>query len=97
MVPHIAVEEAINRILGDESCVVTSIPDEQKGERLVVFYTRKGVTPEELWNRLNQTELPKLWIPKKENLYRIEAIPVLGTGKVDLRKLKATAMQYGGA
>ncbi|MGH7830403.1 MAG: AMP-binding enzyme, partial [Candidatus Binatia bacterium] len=91
MVPHIKVEEAINRILGAQSSVVVSVPDEQKGERLVVFYTQKEIPPEQLWNRLNQTDLPKLWIPKREDIHPIDAIPVLGTGKVDLGRVKAIA------
>jgi acyl-[acyl-carrier-protein]-phospholipid O-acyltransferase/long-chain-fatty-acid--[acyl-carrier-protein] ligase len=93
MVPHIKIEEEVNRILGDQGCVVTAVPDEQKGERLVVLHTRGNLTPEELWAKLNQTNLPKLWLPKRENLYQIEAIPVLGTGKVDLRKAKMIAME----
>jgi acyl-[acyl-carrier-protein]-phospholipid O-acyltransferase/long-chain-fatty-acid--[acyl-carrier-protein] ligase len=93
MVPHLKVEEAINDMLGDNGCAVTAVPDEQKGERLVVFYTYKEMTPEALWERLSQTGLPKLWIPKRENLYFIEGIPTLGTGKVDLRAIKALALQ----
>lgn len=93
MVPHIRVEEAIHDVLDEQGCVVASIPDERKGERLVVFYTQKDIAPEELWDRLNQAHLPKLWIPNRENLHRIEAIPLLGTGKVDLKKLKAMAME----
>ncbi|MBI4490247.1 MAG: MFS transporter [Deltaproteobacteria bacterium] len=96
MVPHIRVEEAINHILGDQGCVVTSVPDEQKGDRLVALYSHREITPEELWGRLCQTDLPKLWIPKRENIYRVEAIPVLGTGKVDLRKANMIAMEKAG-
>ncbi|MCH8054805.1 MAG: AMP-binding protein [Deltaproteobacteria bacterium] len=96
MVPHIKVEEATNQILGDQCCVVTAIPDEQKGERLVVLYAHRDVTPEELWNQLSKTDLPKLWIPKRENLYCIDAIPLLGTGKVDLKKAKMMAMERAG-
>ncbi len=92
MVPHIAIEEAITRIVGD-SCVVTAIPDEQKGERLAVLYTQKGVTPGELWERLCQTDLPRLWIPKRENLYPVETLPLLGTGKMDLRTAKTIAIE----
>lgn len=93
MVPHIKLEETINTILGDESCVVLAIPDEQKGERLLAFYTHKEITPEELWDRLCRTDLPRLWIPKRENLHYIEAIPTLATGKVDLRKAKQIAIE----
>ncbi|MFQ5803536.1 MAG: hypothetical protein ACE5JQ_11635, partial [Candidatus Methylomirabilales bacterium] len=86
-------EEAINRILGDQGCVVTAIPDEQKGERLVVLYTHKEVTPEALWEQLCQTDLPRLWTPKRESLYYVETIPILATGKVDLRQAKMMAME----
>jgi acyl-[acyl-carrier-protein]-phospholipid O-acyltransferase/long-chain-fatty-acid--[acyl-carrier-protein] ligase len=51
------------------------------------------VTREQLWNKLNQSELPKLWIPKRENLHPVDALPVLGTGKVDLKKIKAMALE----
>ena len=93
MVPHIKVEDAINRILADGGCIVTAISDDQKGERLVVLYTRKEVTPEALWNQLCKTDLPKLWIPKRESLYYVETIPILATGKVDLRQAKMMAME----
>ncbi len=36
-------------------------------------------------------DLPRLWIPKRDNLYLIDAIPTLGTGKIDLRAVKALA------
>jgi acyl-[acyl-carrier-protein]-phospholipid O-acyltransferase/long-chain-fatty-acid--[acyl-carrier-protein] ligase len=93
MVPHLKVEEMIATLIGDGACVVTSVPDEQKGERLVVFYTRKEMTPEALWEHLSQTDLPKLWIPKRENFYFMESIPTLGTGKIDLRAVKALALE----
>ena len=93
MVPHIKVEETVNEILGDQGCVVTAIPDEHRGERLVVLYVKRGVTPDEVWGQLAQTDLPKLWLPKRENLYAIESIPTLSTGKVDLRKVKAIALE----
>jgi len=44
------------------------------------------IKPEQLRNKLNQTELPKLWLPRKENIYAVDEIPLLGSGKVDLRK-----------
>jgi acyl-[acyl-carrier-protein]-phospholipid O-acyltransferase/long-chain-fatty-acid--[acyl-carrier-protein] ligase len=91
MVPHVRVEDAINAILQEVAAVVTAVPDEAKGERLVAFYTTAGMTPEVLWERLSQTDLPRLWLPKRENLFHIEAIPTLGTGKVDLRRVRQLA------
>ena len=92
MVPHLRIEEAIHQILGDVSCVVTAIPDEQKGERLVVLYTHTECTPEALWTHLNQTDLPKLWVPKREHFFAVDTLPVLGTGKIDLRAARVAAL-----
>ena len=97
MVPHLKVEEAINGILGDSCSAVTAVPDAAKGERLVAFYTRRDVTVESLWEQLCQTELPRLWLPRRDGLFAIEAIPTLGTGKVDLRGLRQLAAERVGA
>ena len=93
MVPHMKVEETINAVLGSAAAAVTALPDEQRGEKLVAFYAQNGTSSEELWGKLNQSDLPKLWIPKRENLYSIEALPLLGSGKVDLRQIKAMAQE----
>jgi acyl-[acyl-carrier-protein]-phospholipid O-acyltransferase/long-chain-fatty-acid--[acyl-carrier-protein] ligase len=88
MVPHLKVEEAIYAFIAESSCVVTGIPDEQRGERLVALYTRLDLEPAELWKRLSETELPRLWLPKREDIYQVESLPMLGTGKLDLRGVK---------
>jgi acyl-[acyl-carrier-protein]-phospholipid O-acyltransferase/long-chain-fatty-acid--[acyl-carrier-protein] ligase len=93
MVPHIKIEDAINAILGDALSAVTAVPDAAKGEKLVAFYTRADMTAEVLWEQLGKTDLPKLWIPRRESLILIEAIPTLGTGKMDLRGLKKLALE----
>jgi hypothetical protein len=33
-----------------------------------------------------------LWLPKREDLRLVEAIPTLGTGKVDLRAVRQLAV-----
>jgi len=91
MVPHIKIEDTINDILGELASAVTAVPCNLKGEKLVVFYTRQDVTPADLWAKLNETPLPRLWIPKREHLIPIEAIPTLGTGKIDLQGLRRLA------
>jgi acyl-[acyl-carrier-protein]-phospholipid O-acyltransferase/long-chain-fatty-acid--[acyl-carrier-protein] ligase len=93
MVPHGKVEESIAGFLAEtHGVVVTSVPDESKGERLVAFFTDPGLTGQELWERLCQTELPRLWIPKRDDLRFIDTIPALGTGKVDLRAVRQFAL-----
>ena len=91
MVPHVKVETAINDALGDACCAVTAVPDPARGERLVAFYTRGDVSPDALWDRLCQSDLPKLWLPRRDALVPIADIPTLGTGKVDLRRLREMA------
>jgi acyl-[acyl-carrier-protein]-phospholipid O-acyltransferase/long-chain-fatty-acid--[acyl-carrier-protein] ligase len=93
MVPHLKIEEAIHEILGDQPCIVIGIPDDQRGERLALLYTQPETTPGEIWQRLSGTDLPRLWIPKRENIYVVEAIPTLGTGKLDLMGAKAKAIE----
>jgi acyl-[acyl-carrier-protein]-phospholipid O-acyltransferase/long-chain-fatty-acid--[acyl-carrier-protein] ligase len=93
MVPHMKLEEEIQALLAEHSsCVVTSIHDEVKGERLVAFYTDAAITPHDLWERLCHSDLPRLWLPKREDLHIIDSIPTLGTGKVDLRAVRAMAL-----
>ena len=93
MVPHMRIEEVINNALGSAASAVTAVPDAQRGEKLVAFYSHNGMTREALWNKLNQSELPKLWIPKRENLHPIDVLPVLGSGKVDLKQIKTMALE----
>jgi acyl-[acyl-carrier-protein]-phospholipid O-acyltransferase/long-chain-fatty-acid--[acyl-carrier-protein] ligase len=78
--------------LGEHTCAVTSAPDEQKGEKLVVLYTHPALKPADLWEKLSQTDLPKLWVPKKDNFYFVESLPSLGSGKLDLKGLKQRAL-----
>ena len=88
MVPHIRVEDAIYSVIGEYRCLVTGIPDEQRGERLVALYTRPDMTPRELWRQLSASGLPRLWLPKCEDMLQVDSIPVLGSGKIDLRAAK---------
>ena len=97
MVPHLKIEEAVHTVCGEEPCAVIGIPDEKKGERLVLLYTQQDIAPEEVWKRLAGTDLPKLWLPKRENVYLVETLPTLGTGKLDLRGVKAKAESLAGA
>ena len=92
MVPHVKIEDTINGLLGESCTAVTAIPDATRGERLVAFYTGSQMRPDELWERLCQTELPRLWLPRRDSLMQVDAIPMLGTGKVDLRGLRQLAV-----
>jgi acyl-[acyl-carrier-protein]-phospholipid O-acyltransferase/long-chain-fatty-acid--[acyl-carrier-protein] ligase len=100
MVPHLNVEEAINEECGatdgEMLAVVTAVPDASKGERLVVFHTCDLPDPQDLCRRLAKRGLPNLWIPGADSFARIEEMPVLGSGKLDLKRLAALAHERFG-
>ncbi len=99
MVPHIRVEDALHQVLEttEPQVVVTSLPDEQKGEKLVVLHTELRVNVDEALKRLRDSGLPRLWLPRKENFFQIEALPFLATGKLDLRRVKDAAQRLASA
>ncbi len=97
MVPHIRIEEALGQVLDlDEekvSLAVTGVPDPRKGERLVVLHTGLPKTPEGVCRELAGTGFPPIWIPSPDSFFQVDEIPILGTGKVDLRRLKELASE----
>jgi len=93
-VPHMKVEEQLQALLHEpHTCVVTAVPDATKGERLVALHTDPDLTAQEVWERLSRSGMPKLWIPKREDLHIVDAIPTLGTGKTDLRAVRRVAAE----
>ena len=71
---------------------VTAIPDEKKGERLVVIHTLKEDLLRECLEKLSKSDLPALWKPRPDQFLFVEKLPYLGTGKLDLRKLREIAL-----
>jgi acyl-[acyl-carrier-protein]-phospholipid O-acyltransferase/long-chain-fatty-acid--[acyl-carrier-protein] ligase len=97
MVPHVGLEEALGSLLNLDidvlTLAVTAVPDVKKGERLIVLYTELARSPEEICRELVARGLPPLWVPSPESFRRVAAIPVLGTGKLDLKRLKELAIE----
>jgi len=73
---------------------VTAVPDPRKGERLVVLHTLSDDLLKVCLEKLPQAGLPNLWIPRPNQFFRIEALPYLGTGKLDLRRARELAKQF---
>lgn len=93
MVPHGVVEDELHGRLGQTGVVaVTAVPDEKKGERLVVIYTRGTTDAETLHHKLSESALPNLWKPGRDCYVEVESLPILGTGKLDLKGLKEIAL-----
>jgi acyl-[acyl-carrier-protein]-phospholipid O-acyltransferase / long-chain-fatty-acid--[acyl-carrier-protein] ligase len=95
MVPHIKVEEKLQELNGasEQTFLVTSVPDEKKGERLVVLHTLSDEQLEDCLARLAKCDLPALWRPRPDQFVRVESLPYLGTGKLDLRKARELALE----
>jgi len=92
-VPHIKIEERLHELAGstEQTFVVAGVPDEKKGERLVVLHKLADEPLKATLEKLAQTDLPNLWKPRADQFLRVESFPMLGTGKLDLRKVKETA------
>ena len=93
MVPHESIEHNIVDLLDlsgkDERLVaITGVQDEAKGEALVLL-SAVDVDLGQLRDKLRDAGVPNLWIPKK--VCRVEAIPVMASGKLDLRKCQEIA------
>jgi acyl-[acyl-carrier-protein]-phospholipid O-acyltransferase / long-chain-fatty-acid--[acyl-carrier-protein] ligase len=99
MVPHILVEQAISDIVGlDEEglqqVAIASVPDPKRGERLVVLHKpRLPLTPTEIVRKLSEKGLPNLYLPGDDSFAEVTAIPMLGSGKLDLKGLQTTAKE----
>ena len=102
MVPHEGVEKIIGEIIGlkpdDALCVsVSSVEDNRKGEKLIVLYSDlKGHDPMEIIKELRNRDVPPIWIPAADAFYKVDAVPVLGSGKLDIQGAKDLAQKLAG-
>lgn len=105
MVPHVKVEEVLSKFLDDTPeddtddqplAAVTAVPDQKKGERLIVLYATDKKSVDEMRQSLTDAGLPNLFIPSADSFLRVDALPVLGTGKVDLKGIKDLAAEMTG-
>lgn len=98
MVPHETVEAAVNKVLGldaeaERRIAIVGVPDEQKGEAILLLSTIAGPALEQecidLRYKLLDEGLPSLWCPRL--ILPIEEIPVLASGKLDIKACEALA------
>ena len=101
MVPHIKIEQELTTICdcGDDEdgellLAVTAVPDDRKGERLIVLHRPLKKSVEDVLKELAAKELPNIWLPNKNSFLEVESIPILGTGKLDLRGIKLVAEEH---
>ncbi|PYJ28074.1 MAG: AMP-dependent synthetase [Verrucomicrobia bacterium] len=95
MVPHEAIEQKIVDLLelsgrDERPIAIIGVQDEAKGEALVLL-SAVDIDLAELRKKLQEAGVPNLWIPKQ--VQRVEAIPVLASGKLDLKKCQERAAE----
>lgn len=98
MVPHETIESAINQVLGldaetERKIAIVGIPDEAKGEAIVLLSTICGPTLEQecidLRYKLLDHGLTSLWCPRI--IVHVEEIPLLASGKLDIKSCQQLA------
>ncbi len=96
MVPHIKIEEVLHELAGatEQSFVVTGVPDEKKGERLVVLHNLPEEKLKAVIDKLGSSGLPNLWLPRPNQFVYTAEFPHLGTGKLDLRRVRDLALSF---
>jgi acyl-[acyl-carrier-protein]-phospholipid O-acyltransferase/long-chain-fatty-acid--[acyl-carrier-protein] ligase len=96
MVPLERVEDVLHEILGttERVCAVTCVPDEARGERVVVLYTPHAGLDVRPWQeQLGSRGLPKLWLPSERDFFAVPELPLLGSGKLNLQRVKELALE----
>ena len=91
--PHEAIEQKIIDLLDlsgrdERPIAIVGVQDEAKGEALVLL-SAVDIDLAELRKKLQDAGVPNLWIPKR--VQRIDAIPVLASGKLDLKRSQELA------
>lgn len=94
MVPHGTVEDALQKAWGkpEPAFAVTAVPDERKGERLAVVHTLDDAQIPAILEKVAASGLPNLFLPRRDAFVRVDRLPLLGTGKLDLKAVKETAL-----
>lgn len=102
MVPHLKIEEVLSAFVDttpeDDSddhllLAVTAVPDQKKGERLIVLHTPLTKSVEQMQQALKDSGLPNIFIPTADSFVQVDHLPLLGTGKLDLRGIKEMALE----
>jgi len=95
MVPHGRIEEELHKAadLDPPAFAVTSLPDPSRGERLAVLHTLGAAEIPPLLQKLAAAGLPNLFIPRADHFVHVNELPLLGTGKIDLRAVKQKAYE----
>lgn len=81
MISLTAVEGFLAQLWPNHTHAIVAIPDEKKGEQLILLTENKEAQRQEITEYVRQQGLSELGLPKK--IIYVDQVPVLGTGKID--------------
>ena len=96
MVPHGRVEDALHEAaeVDHQAFSVTAVADDRKGESLAVIHTHDEDKIGEILKKLGEMGLPNLFIPRKDKFLKVDELPLLGTGKINLKEARRIATEH---
>ena len=93
MVSMTAAESFVVSLWPDEMHAVVSVPDARKGEQLVLVTTRKSANAAEILRHARARGIPEIMVPR--SVLVVDAIPLLGTGKIDYTAVNGLVAEHG--
>lgn len=85
------IEELALDCFGESGFYAVSVPDKRKGEKIVLYTTKKKVSDRDLKKYIKQQRISALYIP--QTIEFIEEVPILGSGKANYRELERKAKE----
>jgi acyl-[acyl-carrier-protein]-phospholipid O-acyltransferase/long-chain-fatty-acid--[acyl-carrier-protein] ligase len=95
MVPLGVVEDLAAKIWPQSMHAVVSLPDVKRGEQLVLVTDHEEATRAALVAAAREAGLPEIYVPR--SIVPVDAVPLLGTGKVDYVNVGQLASQLAKA
>jgi acyl-[acyl-carrier-protein]-phospholipid O-acyltransferase/long-chain-fatty-acid--[acyl-carrier-protein] ligase len=81
MVPLGAVEDFVAKLWPDGIHAVVTLPDQKRGEQLVLVTDCDGATRQALATAARDGGLPEIFVPR--SIVKVATVPLLGSGKID--------------
>jgi len=100
IVTFLAIRALRSRFVGSQAGVeqqvfsVTAVADDHKRESLVVIHIHEEETIPEILKKLSDMGLPDLFIPRKDQFLKVDELPLLGSGKINLKEAKRIATEH---
>jgi acyl-[acyl-carrier-protein]-phospholipid O-acyltransferase/long-chain-fatty-acid--[acyl-carrier-protein] ligase len=91
MVSLALVETKLAQALPDAQHAVVAVPDDRKGEQLVMFTTDEAIDSRKAGDALKASATPALMVPR--TVIALKELPLLGSGKTDYQTLNRMARE----